>query len=314
MGGAIVVPAGSCENCNGKFGRLEAALKNSTKPLLNLLQIKNRHGIVPKARVEVSIQGIDTKGLFGFRDGDGEINLADVVINHGVQPDGRIRHEGFFPSKNSAEQFVKGAARRKNAEITELGVPREIVFESRYNMPFSCAVSKEALKVVAKIALASVAYQFIGTPFVLSEQFDRFRQAMAEDQVAVSIFANERFMTAHARSPYQHSVMCYLSAGFRKGWALVTLFGGLTYIVEFPSFVERESRMFSIFFDAATKRRVNPVVIADEYTLVGDVLSPATRLNDEVAMDLQWFKIIEAYCKERGIESSRLSDQQDTSQ
>jgi hypothetical protein len=124
----------------------------------------------------------------------------------------------------------------------------------------------------------------------------------------VWIFANELFMAAHARTAHQHSIMSYLSAGRHKGWALVTLFGGLSYIVEIaPDYQGRESRQFSIFFDAAAKKPLNPVVLADEIALIGHVLSPATKFEDRDAVDQQWFPILQAYCKERGFEVVRIT-------
>ncbi|MGH9830461.1 MAG: hypothetical protein ACREDR_45220, partial [Blastocatellia bacterium] len=85
---------------------------------------------------------------------------------------------------------------------------------------------------------------------------------------------------------HQHSVMCYLSAGMRKGWAVVTLFGGITYRVDVTTdYTERESKQFSIFYDAESKKRVNPIVLADEMTLIGHVLSPASKFENRDAVD-----------------------------
>jgi hypothetical protein len=82
--------------------------------------------------------------------------------------------------------------------------------------------------------------------------------------------------------------MCYLSAGMRKGWAVVTMFGGVTYLVELTADYDGpDSRQFSIFFDAEAKKSVNPIVLADEMTLIGHVLSPATKFEDRAAVDWQ---------------------------
>ena len=114
-------------------------------------------------------------------------------------------------------------------------------------------------------------------------------------------------MGAHIRTAHQHSVMCYLSAGMRKGWALVTLFGGLCYVTEVTTeYAERESKQFSIFYDAASNKRMNPIVLADEMTLIGHVLSPATKFENRDAVDDQWFPIISAFCSEKGLDVRRL--------
>jgi hypothetical protein len=114
-------------------------------------------------------------------------------------------------------------------------------------------------------------------------------------------------MDAHSRNAHQHSVMCHLSAGKRKGWALVTLFGGLSYIVEVTDkFDEGSSKQFSIFYDALAKERRTPVVLADEMTLIGRVLSKETVFENPDAVDQQWFPIIAAYCAEAGIPIERV--------
>lgn len=101
--------------------------------------------------------------------------------------------------------------------------------------------------------------------------------------------------------------MCYLSAGKKKGWALVTLFGGLSYIVEVTDkFEERLSRLFSIFYDAALKKPFTPIVLADEMTVIGDVLSENSIFEDRDALNEQWFPILAAYCADVGVELERI--------
>jgi len=307
MGGELKVRDGSCRVCNGEFGTLEAEIKENTKLLLNLLQIENRYGVVPQARVNVEIQGMDKKGLLGFVDGKGVLSLSDVVTETQM-PDGRKRQEGFFVSKDSADRFVE-RARAKGQKVEELQFPRQIVVEGTYSVMLPFALSLEVRKVVAKIALTAIAHAY-GVAFALSGQFDGLRMARNAETaqaLALRIFANELFMTVHTRTAHQHSVMCYLSAGMQKGWALVTLFGGLSYLVEVTSnYRERDSRQFSIFYDAATKKRINPIVLADEMTVIGHVLSPATTFEKLEAVDAQWFPIIAAYCAEREIEVERI--------
>lgn len=61
MGGKLEVRNGSCKRCNGEFGVAEAKLKEATKPLLNLLKIRNRKGIVPNVPLSADIRGLDMK-------------------------------------------------------------------------------------------------------------------------------------------------------------------------------------------------------------------------------------------------------------
>jgi hypothetical protein len=64
--------------------------------------------------------------------------------------------------------------------------------------------------------------------------------------------------------------------------------------------------MFSIFYDAALKKPLNPVVLADEVVVIGDVLSKNSAFEDRNAMDEQWFPIVEAYCANSGITIERM--------
>jgi len=306
MGGELTVPDGSCERCNGEFGKLESKLRDNTKFLLHLLQIENRDGEVPTARVDVEIRGMNVEGLFGFREAGGMVNLSDVVLE-GIKEDGKKHRQGFFVSKESAERFIE-RSRARGEKTTELPVPEEIVLDASFTQTLQFAFTLEARKVIGKIALASIAHEY-DLPYALSPQFDTLRQvrtATTEKELPLRVFCNKKFMAAHARNAHQHSVMCYLSAGMRKGWALVTLFGGLSYIIEVTGkYDERSSRHFSIFYDAAVKKPQNPVVLADEMSLIGEALSRATVFEDRDALDEQWFPILAAYCADAGIDIER---------
>ena len=307
MGGELEVRNGSCKRCNGDFGVAEAALKEATTPLLNLLKIENRDGIVPNVPLNAEIRGLDLKNLPAFMDGEGDIKLKDVV-KESTTEDGRKLRQGFFLTKEAGDTFVE-RARAKGLQVIEREVPHEIVIEANYTQTTPVAFSLEARKVAAKIALAAIAHEY-GIAFGLSSQFDvlrRARVATGNQDLRVWIFANEGLMSAHLRTAHQHSVMCYLSAGMRKGWALVTLFGGITYRVDVTTdYTERESKQFSIFYDADSKKRVNPIVLADEMTLIGHVLSPASKFENRDAVDAQWFPILSAFCSQKGFVVQRI--------
>jgi len=280
MGGELVVRNGSCERCNCDFGVAEAAIKEATTPLLNLLQIENRCNVVPNAQLRAEIRGLDLKNLPAFMDGGGEINLRGVV-RESTSEDGRRHRQGFFLTKEAADKFVE-RARAKGLEVIEREVPSKIVIEASYTITVHFMASLHARRLAAKIALAAIAFEY-GAEFALTPQFDELRAARttesAED-LPVRFFANAGLMGAYVHTPHQHSVMCYLSTGMHKGWALVTLFGGLSYLVFVTEdYTGKESRQFSIFYDAGTKERFTPVVLADEMTLIGHVLSPATKLG-----------------------------------
>ena len=307
MGGELKVKNGSCKTCNGIFGIAEAAVKDGTVPLLNLLKIENRDGKVPNAPLNVAIRGIDVKNLPGFLDGAGNIQLRDYVKDV-VDDDGKKRRQGFFVTKRGGEKFAEREAIR-GGKLIEQEVPKEIVIEADYTQQIMFAFTLEARKVAAKIALTAIAFQY-GVPFALSSQFDALRGIRDEpdmQKLPVRIFANENIMTAWLRTPYQHSVLCYLSAGMKRGWALVTLFGGLSYNVEVtPHYAEAQSRQFSIFYDAESKSREDRILLANEMALIGHVLSPATKFEDRDAVDAQWYPIVAGFCSDKGTIIERI--------
>jgi hypothetical protein len=127
------------------------------------------------------------------------------------------------------------------------------------------------------------------------------------NELFVNIFANRDFKDACLRSPGHHSVIAHLSGTRRKAWAAVTLFGGLSYIIELSGdFNERQSRSFALFYDAEAQRLFNPVLLYDEQELIGRVLSESTVFNDQNALDEQWFSIVQDYCHSKGYELERV--------
>ena len=308
MGGRLEVRRASCKKCNRAFGVVEAAIKAATTPVLNLLRIKNRDGKVPNAPLHAQIHGLDLKNVPAFMDGNGEIRLLDYV-KETVTDDGRRLRQGFFVTQKADEKFA--ARNRGKGRLIKRGVPKQIVIEATYTQKVMFALSLEARKVAAKIALTAIAFKY-GIPFALSPLFDGLRQVRDKRNTAglpVRICANENIQSAWLRTPHQHSVLCYLSAGMKKGWALVTLFGGLCYLVEVTAaYSERESRQFSIFYEADSKTRSNPILLADERTLIGHVLSPVTAFEDPLAVDTQWHKVVAAFCSGNGTVVERLAD------
>jgi hypothetical protein len=68
MGGRLEVRRASCDKCNRIFGVAEAAIKDATTPLLNLLRIKNRYGKVPNAPLRAEIRRTQLGGLVGIQE------------------------------------------------------------------------------------------------------------------------------------------------------------------------------------------------------------------------------------------------------
>jgi hypothetical protein len=150
MGGELVVRGGSCETHNAKFAVDEGVLKAATIPLLNLLRIENRYGVVPNAPLNANVRGLDLKALPAFMDSGGEIRLQSVV-KESISQDGRRLRQGFFLTKEEGDKFVE-RARAKGLTVTERSVPSEIVVEADYTLTLAWVFSAEARKVAAKVA------------------------------------------------------------------------------------------------------------------------------------------------------------------
>lgn len=309
-GANLVVANGSCKPCNNICSKFEQKIAGELETTRHIFEIQDRYGEIPKLPVAVEVQGEGAKPVEvrGRRTPDGDIELYDFVSEAKVEDGKKVRH-GFFVSAEAAEKFIE-RSRKRGETTTELGVPKELTLQSSAQQTIIFAFTYEARQLAAKIALVSVAYQY-GTDYACLPQFDALRNIVVgspQDPAAMGlrIFANKDFASDHSRTPRQHTVRAYLSAGMHKGWASVTLFGGLSYIVELTrAFDERESRHFSLFYDLETRTQFNPIVLFSEQELLGKVLSNATHFDEPEAVDAQWWPIVEEYCKTKGIEITR---------
>lgn len=309
-GANLVVPNGTCKPCNNKCSKFEQKVAGELETTRHIFHIQDRYGEVPElpVAVEVRSEGAQSVEVRGRMTAEGEIELFDFVSEAKVEDGKKVRH-GFFVSASAAERFIERAHKRGET-TTELGVPKEVTLQSSAQQTITFAFSYEARQLAAKIALTSLASQY-GSEYACHAQFDTLRniiigQPQDLTHFGLRIFANEDFSSDHVRTPRQHSVRGYLSAGMHKGWASVTLFGGLSYIIELSrSFDERESRHFSLFYDIELRAKFSPIVRFSEQELLGRVLSPATKFEEPEAVDAQWWPLVEGYCKAKGIEITR---------
>jgi hypothetical protein len=304
-GANLVVKLGSCKKCNQECSKFEDRVATLTETARHIFEIPNRYGRVPSAPVGIEVTGTGLNiAAVGRRKSDGEIQLYDFVRETKAENGKNIR-DGFFVSQESAEKFIR-RSKARGEKVTELDVPKEVTLTSS-GQPIEFAFSSDMRRTAAKIALVALANQY-GTDYGCLPQFDALRGAIigSESNMPLRVFANADFASDYTRTPRQHSVRAYLSAGMHKGWALVTLFGGLSYVVELTNdFQERDSRHFSLFYDTELQAPFNPVVLYDEQEIIGRVLSPATVFEQPQAIDAQWYSIVEAYCRENGIDLSR---------
>jgi hypothetical protein len=305
-GANLTVHNASCQKCNSQCGDFENTVAALTETARHIFEIPNRYGRIPSAPVKVEIQG-GAVTVPGRRKPDGDVEVFDFVAKTKTE-DGKNVQEGFFISEESANKFVE-RSRARGEKITEREAPKEVVLLPSSQQTLDFAFSLEARKMAAKIALVSLAHLY-GTEYALLPQFDALRRApfgSSASDLPVRIFANEDFVSDYTRTPRQHSVRAYLSAGMNKGWALVCLFGGLSYAVELTrDFKEHDSRSFSLFYDTEKQALFNPIVLYHEQEIIGRVLSPVTVFEKPEAVDAQWYPIVERYCQQNEIELSRI--------
>jgi hypothetical protein len=224
--------------------------------------------------------------------------LNFTIVSKAQIEDGKKVRHGFFVSSEAAEKFIERSHKRGET-TTEMDVPKELTLQSSAEQTIIFAFTYEARQLAAKIALVSLAFRY-GTDYTCQPQFDSLRQMVIGPRqdltnFGLRIFANKDFASDHKRTPRQHSVRTYLSAGRHYGWACVTLFGGLAYIIELTrQFDERDSRSFSLFYDVETRSLFNPIVIVlfSEQEVIGRILSPATSFEEPDATDAQWWPLV----------------------
>jgi hypothetical protein len=310
-GSDLVVPNGSCKTCNNTCSaNFEQKIADQLETTRHIFEIQDRYGVVPKLSVAIEVTGEGAKSVAvrGQRTVDGDIKLYDFVSKAQIEDGKKVRH-GFFVSSEAAEKFIERSQKRGET-TTEMGVSKELTLQSSAEQTIIFAFTYEARQLAAKIALVSLAFRY-GTDYPCQPQFDSLRQMVIGPRqdltnFGLRIFANKDFASDHKRTPRQHSVRTYLSAGRHYGWACVTLFGGLAYIIELTrNFDERESRSFSLFYDVETCSLFNPIVLFSEQEVIGRILSPATSFEEPDATDAQWWPLVEGYCKSKGIEITR---------
>jgi hypothetical protein len=307
FGSHLVVKDGTCNRCNATCNEFENRIANQTANLRNVLQIVDRYGDVPHAKAEVEVQydGSTRVTTLLRRTAEGEILLHDFVKQVHAQ-DGKKIHEGFFVSEENAKKFID-ARTAKGERVTDLGAPKDVTLLANTQQTIGFAFSTEMRRLAAKVALASFAFLY-GTEYASQPNFDDLRQSILTGRnLTAQIFANEDFANLYLRWPRHHDVQGYLSAGMKRGWATVTFFGGLSYVVEVTGmFAERDSRNFHIFYDTETRVIFEPLVLHDEQEVIGRVLSPRTAFDDIAATDAQWYAVMERYCQAQGLVLSRI--------
>jgi HNH endonuclease len=304
LGCKLAVPDAACSNCNNTFGHtFEGQFLRDTAALRNILSIPNRCGEVPTIRVQAEVEGVKRPAL---RRGDGEVQLQNVVEETRL-PDGRIERRGFFVTQHDAERFKKKRIVRGECPVGDCD-GRDVVIQHATEVALDFVHSLETRRIAAKIALVAMAWKY-GTELALNPMFDRLREFVSggNGQPPVRLFFSEFFAASQIRTANQLSVVSHLSAGLHKGWAGVTLFGGLFYIVQTTNaFEERESRSFSIYYDVEAGCERSPVVLHSEFDLVGAVLSHRTRFEDIESTAEYWRTLIEPIFTAGGHTMSQL--------
>src|SRR5262249_14576893 len=143
-------------------------------------------------------------------------------------------------------------------ELAPSGGPPEIEGEFEWKAGF--LVSESALRTVAKIALVGFAHRF-GTKIIESKGFDRVKAFIVDGSgnSPVTLFFSDEFLAKTQSGPHQHMILFAASKEKRAIWAIVVLFGGLSYLVQLSDSWEGPDLMQTYCVDA--QKGEEPIVL-----------------------------------------------------
>src|SRR4051794_11796250 len=162
IGGTLTVKNGSCKKCNAEASKFEDKVAAQTKTARHIFEVPNRYGLVPSAPVKVEIAETGLAPVVGRRQPNGEIQLQYFVATVKTD-DGKKVREGFFVTQENAQKFIE-KSRKRGEKVTELDVPKEVTLLSSGQQVIDFAFSPDMRRMVTKIALVAVAYQY-GTEY-----------------------------------------------------------------------------------------------------------------------------------------------------
>ena len=229
LGGGIELKSGTCCSCNCKFSKdFEQEINRCFVPIRNMLSIPDRRGKIPEVDAEARVEGqvAPAKILAG-----GKVHIRPMKLTIENSSGEKQVIYRAFSREDEKNLLANLEAKGKSVEPEPLpGIEKPAEFEWKYG----CLISSAAFRTVAKIAFVGFAYHF-GSRLTYSEAFNCIRKFIADgsqESPAVRLFHNEVFRTGTQSNPFLHALLFAADGKEKKVWAIVILFGKLTYLVK----------------------------------------------------------------------------------
>jgi hypothetical protein len=286
LGGDLVLERAVCSLCNNGFSRdFEQVIATHFADFRYLLLIPDRYGKIPERRVKVEIGGeqLDAKLL-----SDGMVQLKPIVKQ--IRKDG-ITEIVFQHATERQINELRNKAKKEGSELVEEQVPGQQA-EVNISGDLRFIDSPELLRAVTKMAYTALALR-MGENFARGGIFDTARNYIrtGTGNPMARLFLHEEYMQSCQQGPHQHSVILAGRNNRQSVDAIVRLFGGLSYLVNFSDSYRGADFFNTLAYDAQ-RGQENKVLFANEQAellQIEEVSSSNTTVwNDRVASG-SWF-------------------------
>lgn len=260
LGGRLAVKNATCVTCNNGFSK--AFEQNIAKRLAHfrrILSIKDRRGELPEIETKFTIDGRELEARLKS---DGTVKPKPIVTE--VVKDG-IKETVFEYLPEKQKEQLRGMAKEKGWELIEEAASSG-EGQGSFSGDLDFLDSQDMLRNAAKIAYTGLAFR-MGTGFAQGGSFNEIRTYVrtGDGTPRAKLFLNERFLSACAQGPHQHSVVIVGRRDKGRVNAIVRLFGGLCYFVNLSDHYEGADFSDTLVYDAQ-RGEVNKVLVTHEQT------------------------------------------------
>ncbi len=278
LGGRAELKAGTCKDCNNKFSRaFEEKINRAFIPIRNILFIPDRRGEVPRVCAQVVVEGRVRRAriLPG-----GKLQIPPMKFNVDTSSGREVIYRAFSVED---ETTLLANLKARGIEVETAPSGSSSTVEGEFEWQASILTSESAFRTIAKIALIGFAHQF-GQRSVESKAFGSIKAFIEDGSEGspVRLFHSEEFRRATQAGPHRHMVLFAAIRKERVIWAIVMLFGGLTYLVKLRDCWEGIDLM-KTYCDDAQKGEdciVLPASLENELKAIPLVLDRKTIWND----------------------------------
>jgi hypothetical protein len=143
----------------------------------------------------------------------------------------------YFLFSDEKVKEVQERLERRGERLVKEFTPqnvRPIESEPESFMPLDFIAEQAGLRTATKVAYFAMAKK-TGKKFNQSAAFDDVRKYLITGEGSTArLFVNQNFAANTHIGPHQHTVQVYCNGRERTVYAIVSFFGGLTYLVQLP--------------------------------------------------------------------------------